>query len=250
MRAIAEKILRLLSKSYFVYKAAQKIVSFRNNENNPQFESNGEDAFLRAHASASKVIFDVGANVGNWTKLAHAYNPQAHIYAFEPFPEAFAELSAIAPVRTVHCFNMALGNTLGTKDLFTFSESSAFNSLYRRELGFEVSTISVAVTTIDAFCDQHGIDTIDFLKIDVEGAELAVLQGAQGMIAQRRIRVIQFEYGGTYIDAHVFLQDVFAFFANTQYQIYKLFPTHAVPVSQYDPNLENFQYANYAAIVK
>ncbi len=250
MRTLAEKILSLFSKNYFVYKVSQKIVSFHNNENNPNFASNGESVFLKNYARNAKVIFDVGANVGTWTRLAHAYSPEAEIYAFEPFAQAFNELSAMPFSDTVHYYNVALGNAPEKKNLFTYVESSAFNSLYPRQLGIETSSVSVDVTTVDLFCAAHAIQSIDFLKIDVEGAELAVLQGAHDMIAQGRIKVVQFEYGGTYIDAHILLKDVFEFFAHTPYQLYKVFPEQIVPLTQYDPGLENFQYANYAALLK
>lgn len=250
MRTIAEKILSLISKNYYVYKASQKIVSFHNNENNPNFASNGESVFLKNYAPSANVIFDVGANVGTWTRLTHAHSPQAQIYAFEPFTQAFRELSAMQLPGSVHYYNIALGNAPEKKNLFTYAESSAFNSLYPRQLGIETSSVSVNVTTLDLFCTEHAIHNIDFLKIDVEGAELAVLQGAYDMIAQGKIKVIQFEYGGTYIDAHILLKDIFDFFVHTPYQLYKIFPDQIVPLAQYDPGLENFQYANYAALLK
>jgi hypothetical protein len=55
-------------------------------------------------------------------------------------------------------------------------------------------------TTLDIYCEERGIARIDLLKIDVEGAELQVLQGAQEMLRARRIGCVAFEFGQATFD--------------------------------------------------
>ena len=62
--------------------------------------------------------------------------------------------------------------------------------------------------------DEKKIDDIDFIKIDVEGHELAVLQGAVNMINQNRIKVIQFEFNVANILSRVFLKDFYDLLEN------------------------------------
>ena len=105
----------------------------------------------------------------------------------------------------------------------------------------------VDMMRLDDFCLENNVKNIDFLKIDVEGNELKVLDGAKGMLSNDKISVIQFEYGGTYIDAEILLKDVFDFFSELPYTIYKILPDRLLQTS-YSQQLENFQYANYLAI--
>lgn len=67
------------------------------------------------------------------------------------------------------------------------------------------------------------------------------------MISNKKIKNIQFEYGGTYIQAGIFLKDIFIYLQEKDYKIYKIFPKNIVLVDKYEENLENFQYSNYIA---
>lgn len=253
MRAIIQYILRWLGKNYYLFKAAEQIVFAHKNENNADCLTNGEATFLQTRAGNCVVIFDVGAHVGEWSALAHKFNPIANVYAFEPFYESFTALrQRLFKSGSVSCYNIALGDRAGTRELFVYVEAPTLNSLYKRQLpGVALrETVLVPVTTVDAFCAEQGITAIDILKIDVEGSELEVLRGAANMIGQGKIRIIQFEYGGTYIDARILLKDVFDFFKDTPYALYKLFSTRLVACPKYDQRLENFQYANYVALLE
>ena len=103
--------------------------------------------------------------------------------------------------------------------------------------------------TIDNFCETKFIDKISFLKIDVEGNELNVLLGAQKLISSGKINYIQFEYGGTYIDAKILLKDIFEFFKNKPYTINKIMQKNTKEIKEYNQILENFQYSNFLAIL-
>ena len=253
MLAIINGVLRLLSKSYYLFKAAERIVYFHKNANNANPLTNGEAAFLKKHCHDFKLIFDVGANVGDWSRLANAHIPDARIFAFEPFEASFAKLQAVRFTgNRVSCHNVALADAPGSAELFVYEQSSAFNSLYdRKPEGIGASQkVTINLQTVDGFCAASGIDHIDFLKIDVEGAELSVLRGAEAMISGKRIKAIQFEYGGTYIDARCLLKDIYEFFEGKNYLIHKVFPEELIPMERYDHSQEDFQYANYIAVLK
>ena len=89
---------------------------------------------------------------------------------------------------------------------------------------------------------------IDLMKVDVEGHELEVFKGAVGMLAQGKIKRIQFEYGGCNIDSRVLLKNLFDFLVPYGYTFYKVFPRELRRVPRYDQRLENFQYQNWVVM--
>jgi FkbM family methyltransferase len=148
------------------------------------------------------IIFDVGAHHGETVHEYKALFPAATIYSFEPFPESFAELQqAAAQYEGVHAVNLALADRAGEAE-FSANVNSATNSLLpvadeaARSWGNLVqskSTIRVPTVTLDAFCESHGIESIDLLKLDVQGGEPLVLRGAERMLARQAVRLVYAE---------------------------------------------------------
>ena len=249
MKKLAKKIISLLSKSESLSQFSKKIVDYHENENNCEIETNGELDFIKKNKDNFKVIFDVGANVGEWTSLVSTMAPQAEIYSFEPSKQTFKILSSKTFNDKVNLFNIGLGEKNETKDFFINEKDSTLNSIFSRNTDREKSgdskTEKAIFETLDSFCEKNKIDRISFLKIDTEGNEFSVLRGAARHIKEGRIDAIQFEYGGTYIDANILLKDIFEFFENTPYFIFKLKQNGLKPCPIYTESLENFQYANY-----
>ena len=152
--------------------------------------------------SGDIVIFDVGANNGSSSEEFRRLFPNATIHAFEPHPDAFAELRQkfFGDIKVI-------GNNCGVADcpgtlhfnITNQSGSSSFlnisqDSLYIRGIGVSaVETREVAVTSVDDYCRARNIQHIDFLKIDVQGFEPKVLEGAAEMLARHAIGAIQTE---------------------------------------------------------
>jgi FkbM family methyltransferase len=149
--------------------------------------------------SSIKVFFDVGANVGQTSIDALKNFPEATIYAFEPHNATFAALSSKVGDPRVHAFNLALSDRIGEAEFFDYGALATSNSLvgdaqYATRTKHEVTVRKVECDTLDNICSRLQVDRIDVLKVDTEGHDLAVLQGAQRMLSQRRIRFIYVEF--------------------------------------------------------
>jgi FkbM family methyltransferase len=216
---------------------------------------NGEQRLLRsalASLGPAPVLFDVGANVGTWTSWAASVAPGATIHCFEPHPVTHAELErATSGLANVHRHRVALGAEPGTATLYTAGDISPLASLHQRELSAfgidHATTTEVEVLTLDAFCAANGIAEIGFLKADVEGHERDLVEGAADLLARHAIGVVQFEFGGTYLDAGIRLGDVTGLFPE-DYALVKLVPWGVMPLTQEDLRVERFHLSNYAAI--
>lgn len=223
---------------------------------------NGEYFLLakikRIHFTDESVVFDVGANTGEFTRMAISdTDNNLIVYCFEPvhttfsaFNEVMSKLDRSANIIMV---NAALSDTNGVANIYTSGYLSGTNSMHKRHLGAlgEIRQNNVEkIKTIrgDSFCIEAGIQHIDFLKIDTEGHELAVLKGFEQMLLEKKIDFIQFEYGGCWIDARVLLKDAFDYLLPQGYILVKIHPKGIEVFEHYDFRQETFAYSNYLAI--
>lgn len=236
-------------RNRLVYRLARKLVNLYEGDNDVDIQTNGELRLARLALPHARVVFDVGANVGEWTDLALAINGSAEIHCFEPSGATFRRLSSRGYPSNVRLHPFGLGAEASERTLYVFEEGSGGNSLYRRDgvSTRQESKEAVRLRTVDAHCGDSQIERVDFMKIDVEGHELSVLQGAERMLTERRIGLVQFEYGGCYIDARVLLKDIWQLVeaANPAYGFFKIFPNRLERVPSYRQTLETFQYSNW-----
>ena len=144
-------------------------------------------------------IFDVGANDGRTALQLLVHFPVVPVVSFEPHPTTYAQLKlrlGSSPNFTAE--NLALGSVQGTVEMFVY-DKSVLNSLipnapYAVRFSKQASRILVDCTTIDAYCDSHGIDRVGLLKIDTEGFDLEVLQGARQMLSRKAVSLIYVEF--------------------------------------------------------
>jgi FkbM family methyltransferase len=151
----------------------------------------GVDAFddVASLAGEVSVVFDVGANEGQTIERVRRVLPQTRIFSFEPVPSTFAKLSAnVGGLRGVECVQSAVGDAEGHVEI-TVSQTSGQNTIHVSAKP-DAPTVTVSVTTVDGFAKERGIDVIDLLKIDTEGYESVVLQGARGMLEAGRVRFV------------------------------------------------------------
>jgi FkbM family methyltransferase len=246
-----DKLIALVPANSMIYRLCKRYVDRYNSENNDNIHTNGELRLMRAVLPQCTTVFDVGANIGDWSALALKINPQLKIHCFEPSAATFQLLQARGGAI---CNNFGLSSLPGEMTLWVFADGAGINSLYKRQgledgcgLAEQQRKETVRLDTLDAYCQRAGVQAIDFLKVDVEGHELEVFKGAAGMLAQGKINRIQFEYGGCNIDSRVLLKDLFEFLLPYGYAFYKVFPRELRRVPRYDQRLEKFQYQNWVA---
>lgn len=253
IRAIGRAAVKLLPvRNRMLFRLARRIVDRHNGDNDFSMQTNGELMLASLLMPRSRYVFDVGANQGDWALAMRRLNREAAIHAFEPSRDTFGLLS-----RNVNGAGLVLNEFgLGEKDeelkLWIFGTGALSNSLYRRvgALAEPTSEESVQLRTLDGYCAENRIEEIDFLKIDVEGHEVSVLRGSRRMLGEGRIAAIQFEYGGTYLDARTQLKDVFETVESLsdRYRFYKIFPAHLQLVPRYSQSWETFLYSNWAIL--
>jgi len=247
---ILRRIFYLISRNNFIYRVAKRLVFDHRGENNCEIDTNGEMLVLKKYLCENEVIFDVGANVGDWTKTVLDIIPNAKVHCFEPGRSTYSKLEQNIDSKNVVFNNFGLGSANEEKAFYIFDNDSTVNSLYLRDELVnknKVVTEKVAIKKLDDYCSDNKIQKIDFLKIDVEGNEMEVLKGAKRMLEENNIKIIQLEYGGTYIDAGILLKDLFDFFKDFSFSFYKILFNGIQPVC-YTKDLENFQYCNYLII--
>ena len=227
-------------------------------ENTDDASTNGEYALLRRIAAAGlqmETVFDVGANKGEWTVQARRlFGAGTQIFAFEPVPETHAfltkQLGALPASGRTYAIHLALGDTDGTATMHVSGHLAGSNSIFQRH-GTHVQsarTEQVPLQRGDSFCRERAIRRINLLKIDTEGNEMAVLHGFDAMLAKQAIDVIQFEYGGTWIDARAYLGDSFAYLQPRGYRLGKIYPANLAFYDNYDQRMDNFAYSNWIAV--
>ncbi|MDW8325828.1 MAG: FkbM family methyltransferase [Anaerolineales bacterium] len=216
----------------------------------------GEAYFLRwlVRRYSAPVVLDIGANVGNYASRIKTLSPQAVIYAFEPHPRTFAVLAAEAERHGFTALNVGCGDAAGQAQLFDYAASDAGSShasLYRDVIERIHRSASVAwpvtITTIDRFLQEVGLTHVDLIKIDTEGHELAVLQGARQAIAAGQIDIVQFEFNEMNISSRVFFRDLCDVLPG--YVFYRLLPSGFLPLRDYRPIFwEIFAFQNIVAV--
>lgn len=200
------------------------------------------------------IMFDVGANLGEYSLLLSKAFPQAEIYAFEPNETTFKQL-VVNVDSSVKSFNTGMGSEEKIEKIFTYADeltsghasmySEVFRSFYKDRKDGLVE-IEIQLTTLDLFCEQEGIKGIDFLKIDTEGNELNVLRGASKMLTEGKVKIIQFEFGESDVFSRVFLRDFYDML--TDYHIYRLDSERLIPLFKYNAMNEIFRFQNLLAI--
>jgi FkbM family methyltransferase len=198
-------------------------------------------------------VVDVGANVGRWSAsmLAAASQagrgPDLRLHAFEPDSRAFARLTEALDGSSASLSKTALSDRQGTSLFHVVAPAAGTNSLYPVPGATETAREKVATTTLDSYAEQSGIARFALVKIDAEGHDLAVLHGARALLAERGIRVAQFEYNHRWILPRFFLRDAFEFLLALGYRVGKLTPRGVEFYPGWDADLETFVEGNYLA---
>ncbi len=225
----------------------RRYLSWHSNANYDAW-SNGEAFVLETLSRYSpRVLFDAGANVGDWSRMARRLCPSAGIHAFEISPPTFDRLlENTRGDASIRCRNVGLSDQPGTVTLHHYDDYPALTTASDYPHPFAFSSLEATVTTGDAYARENAIEHIDLLKIDVEGMEHQVLNGVSELLSRRAIDLVQFEYGRVNILSHFLLRDFHRFFGDRGYRVGKMYPRH-VEFREYELEDEDFIGPNYLA---
>jgi FkbM family methyltransferase len=184
--------------------------------------------------SPNPVCFDVGANVGQTVKELRRVFPKSPIHAFEPFAGTRAKLvAATHEDPLVKVVPLAMGSAPAILQARPNPESLMSSLVATSAHASNLPIESIQIGTLDAYCKEQGIQTVDVLKTDTEGYDLEVLKGAEGLLAAQRVGYIYVEV--TFIpedDQHTGFPGVFQLLSSHGYDflgLYETYPLHFFP---------------------
>jgi len=219
---------------------------------NHDIESNGEMVILEKIAKFNpSIIVDGGANVGDYALIINKIIPGCKIFSFEPVDSTFQKLldnkkgiDNIIPIKK----GLFKENCSSEINLFNSNEHSSLYDIQRLENGSNQKSI-IELVRGDDFMEENKIDSIDLLKLDIEGAEYDALLGFEKSIMNGKIKAIQFEYGYINISTKKLLVDYYDFFEARNYIVGKIFPK-TVEFRKYAVKHEDFIGPNFIAVNK
>ncbi|MEM7583027.1 MAG: FkbM family methyltransferase [Acidobacteriota bacterium] len=211
----------------------------------------------QANTEGTLHILDVGAHLGEWTEAmlracAAAGRTDAVFHLFEPGQKTFQQLEAKwqshPSSEQIQLNRRALSSRRGHAELRIAEDLAGSNSLHELPHGAApIRTEAIEIDTIDSYASAAGLDRIAMVKIDAEGHDFEVLQGASGCLAEHRIDVVQFEYNSRWIFARRFLRDAFELLQPLGYRLGKVTREGVELYGDWHPELETFREVNFIA---
>ncbi len=180
-------------------------------------------------------IVDVGAFKGEISrKMYNLFNPN-RLIALEASPYHIKDLQdRVSDIANISVFNFAVTDKIGVVQ-FNINESEETNSIFdfnQTELKIKeplktVESISVNTITLDELCVDRNIKKIDFIKLDIQGAELSALKGASQLLERGDISFIlcEVEFMPIYKDQPL-CHDIFSYLSNYNYSLFRFYNFH------------------------
>lgn len=197
------------------------------------------------------VVFDVGANEGNYSETILKAFPDARLYAFEPHGKTFQRLEARLGERG-KAFNYGLGESAGSMELFDVGDEAGTShaSLYPDVISDihhkATQSVQVEIKVLDEVAEELDIERIDFLKIDTEGNELSVLTGASRLLTEGKVGIIHFEFNEMNVISGCFMRDFVQMLES--YRLFRLLPNALLEIEGMPVVTEIFGFQNIVAI--
>lgn len=200
------------------------------------------------------LIFDVGANKGYYAEcLFKEFGNDMKLLCFEPARQSHANLSeTLKTIPPAQAIQIGFGKVNEKIELHYNHEGSTIATLYPmadmdNKVALDQKEV-IDVRRIEDYCKEEGIDTIDFLKVDVEGAEYDVLEGCGKMLTNGSIRFVQFEFGPNNMVSKTYMKDFFRVLKH--YRIYRIVQNGVREIPQYHEILEIPLVVNFLAEYK
>lgn len=192
--------------------------------------SNGERWFPTL-TNDQALAFDVGFYDGASTSDILLARPKARVIGFDPsrFARQCYERDFAADAR-ISFENVGLSNQSGELEFHDY-ENMCNSFAPRHEMPGQTPTVyKVPVTTLDEFCMRREIERINLLKIDAEGYDLNVLEGAHGLLCRQAVDLFMFEFASGWSGTKRYLWEVHEYFKPLPYTLYRLFNGFLCPM--------------------
>lgn len=208
--------------------------------NNDDVNLNGEFLLYSFIEDKITTVFDVGCRDDSLFK-----NFGGTVHYFEPSFDSIEKLKKQPNYNKKSYYNnIALSDRTG--ELYYYPKyQSLHNRIKTCNIDDDENKHLVPVTTGFDYLKNNHIDKIDFLKIDVEGHEFSVIKGFKESISN--INIIQFEYGGTYIDTGVKMIDIKNHLSGVFDNFYYLTATGIFPITNFK---DHYMYCNIVCFNK
>lgn len=257
MKLISLQLAKMMkSRSSTAHRIYTYCTFLKNNYDNLDFDmaTNGEENVIKQlRLNSGDIVLDVGANEGDWTQSILSNSDASKIYAFEVVPATRNIFSR--KVQSQHVTLLPYGLSDVEQDVEMFldpadtGKSTSSLSLAVRRVGFDKRPLLCNVKVGDQVLESLDVGRVRVLKIDVEGAEAQVLDGFKSAFVNKKIDIVQFEYGEVCLDTRFLLKDFYSFFESYDFVVGKIYPTY-VNFKPYEYADENFLGCNYLAVRK
>jgi FkbM family methyltransferase len=201
------------------------------------------EKFLTRNLQRDANCIDVGAHRGDFLELFLRYAPTGTHWAFEPLPDYAARLQVRFP--GIQIYQVALSDEEGEAEFYRAGGAEAMSGLQPQHYPGRVSlqTLTVPVRKLDNVIPPDC--RIDFMKLDVEGAELKVLKGGRQLLIRCRPTVM-FEFAKLHVAGYdVSPTDIFRFFADLDYDIHRLDGTMKYTPADFEANFMRSFHSGY-----
>ena len=204
-------------------------------------KDNGEEKFFNSIKEKINIIFDVGCRDDS-----EYINFNGDVHYFDPVNVHIENLKKQKNFNKNSYFNnYGLGNE--NKELYYYPRYESFyDRINSCQISDDSNKILLNIKKGKDYVNNKNINNIDFLKIDTEGYELNVLQGFEDFL--ENVKLIQFEYGGTFLDNNLKLIDVINYLEKKGFYKFS-YLTNDNPVLITDFN-DHYQYCNIVCINK
>jgi FkbM family methyltransferase len=209
--------------------------------NNCNSKTNGEEKFFVDTKDNIRIIFDIGCRSDSEFTVF-----DGEVHYFDPMSGFIEKLSKQPNRNKISYYNtFGLGNK--NSELYYYPR---YQSFYDRYISCRASDdshkILLPIKKAIDYINEKDIKIIDFVKIDTEGYELSVLQGFEDCL--KIVKIIQFEYGGTYLDNNTKLCDVISYLENKGFYKFSYLTNYGTePITDFS---DHYQYCNIVCINK
>ncbi len=164
-------------------------------------------SFIKPYLPKNPIILEAGAFNGKDTQRLSSFWPEGIIHAFEPVPEIFTQLcAATASYSNIYRYPIALSNTTGNKTFYsacnpkkptTICQAGSLLKPKDRLIHSPIiypKTLQVPTITLDDWAKEQAITHIDFMWLDIQGHELAVLQASPHLLSTIKILSLEVNF--------------------------------------------------------